>query len=97
MDIDKALGIARSLKNHYRAFEELDAFVVAVAATQGNMGELESRKKALEKEIATLEAKKTNLAEMEAAHAKMEEETNKAQEILNGLRSEIDKIKSKLG
>lgn len=55
MDITKAIGIAKSLKNHFRAFEELETFVNAVAASQNFVAELEERKSELQDEIKALE------------------------------------------
>ncbi len=97
MDITKALGIAKSLKNHFRAFEELEAFVNAVAASQNYMAEFESRKAAIQEEIAVLEGKKRDMGKMEVAHAELEVKIKKAQNILDGLNAGVAEIKEKLG
>lgn len=62
MDIIKAMGIAKSLKNHYRAFEELGSFVDAVAASQNFVTELEEKTAALQEEIKVLEKEKAEVS-----------------------------------
>ena len=62
MDIIKAMGIAKSLKNHFRAFEELESFVSAVAASQNYVAELEEKTAALQEEIKALEKEKAEIS-----------------------------------
>lgn len=75
MDISKAMGIAKSLKNHFRAFEELESFVNAVAASQNFVSELEEKTTVLQEEIKALEKEKADasVAAKELKEAKVEQ------------------------
>lgn len=96
MDINTALGIAKGLKNHFRAFERLDAFVKEAVSLQGVMKDFETRKAAIQEEIAGLESKKREMAEIEIAHAEMEREKEKLEKTVKDLKREIEGIKAKL-
>ena len=71
MDLGTAQNIAKQLRNHYRAFEHLDAFVRKTVALEGTLREFESRKAGLQKEVDALTEKKAKLPEMAARHAEL--------------------------
>lgn len=96
MEINEALNIARQLKNHFRAFEKIDELVNEGAALQNVMAEFESKKAAIQEEIAALR----ELKEREGAHVKtmelMAAEEAEARKRLDAIKDEIRRIKMKL-
>ena len=68
MDISKALGVAKALKNHFRAFEFLDEFVNEASALQNVVKEFETRKGKLQVEIKALELEKAEVGTVTAKH-----------------------------
>lgn len=90
MDINKALTLAKNLRNHFKVFEELEEFMREAVALQNVVKEFESRKATLQKDMETLQDSKAAFLK----HMANLEGQKKAdfEKISNGLE---DKIKRK--
>ncbi len=63
MDINKALTMAKNLRNHFKVFEEMEEFMREAVALQNVVKEFEAKKAQLQKEIADLEAEKVDFSD----------------------------------
>jgi len=93
MELSQALNEARKMANFFKAFEKLDEVAHAVVEGQQLIGEITSRKTAIESEYSALKAEKVSLEE---AVRSLKAEHKELQPKVEFLEQKLDELKRKL-